>query len=1260
MINVRGFCAFNRRLIITATAFIMGFTLMHQTGFSQEEKDKASGFQHISMNVESPHFSWLAPYGGPSVKVLFVCQRRHGRDVVELVQRWPVKYRTAMFGGWRQKPNKTTTGEPDYNAWMDASVQPEINEKTASYFNARFNEFMSESPQVLVIDYFTWKMLGAPERKTVWDNVKQGMGLVVTKARREFLTEIRKKSFKRIKLNIPELPIPELRKMTTITKCLGKGRIAVVRYPSPWGVRYLVPRNSNRRIFELSCAKIAKIIQWASQQLPAAEITGIAAPGKRQWKKTGPGTLKLKLKEPKSDSYNLLLTMFDQDWTELGKKTIPLESGKTELKIDIPPVPAGTDIAVVQLSSESGIDDFAAVNVNIAATAVLKLAPVEKIVAPDRDPVAAISLKNVKPGDLLKVELCDFFGNVAAKVETAARDGKNEFSLSGGKPLSRLQFIKASLLRDGKPVVCVQTDVIRTLPYDPAKFRLYCWQQVPKSFFHRCRIGHMREMGLNANYTAGSGSKYVRDALWQNVDLATNTHTSPRKSGKDQLEKLASPEYLAENVKKMLDYMKQSDELGGQWVWTHGDELYIRGWSPEVRDVSKGPNRTAFISYLEKSYGGDIKALNKAWGTSFESFAKLVPPKNIEVPREPRAPWLDYCRFLTNTFCTYFKKINEAVLKKHPKAIVSIDGIEQFSCFDGIDWYRLQRSQNGIVIYPHDEHDNKLYSWRSGLSFMPKYGFNGYWLAYASEMTPDIAGSYPWRALFAGLGSIGFFQAYETNDIYSALYPDWNPRPTYKQVTENVSKISKGYDKLLLDSDRQWSPIGIHYSIRSWDLSFPSAKILHHVNQMGTYSHTRIYRPGYGGHVANTASGFIAMLLDIGYQPRMVATPQIEAGELSKYKVFIMPFSQSLTEAEEKEIRKFVKNGGVVIADYGTGLRDGRGNLRKDGGGSLDDIFGIRQQRGPLKEQPAIISDRISVKGKGFAWSFVKLNDLLTGPNFKLREDASSFQPGRAVFNLKGITHGDAKDGTKLFAVNPYGKGVAVYLNFSMESYLLMRSLDTGFRLKRFMQQFISQIGHVSLPACCLTAQSGFREFEAGFNLPDYNVEISKFVDGNAEYTGMAWNWKRLDWGTRKITAKFITPAHLYDSIGGKYLGYTDHSTFAITGGSPVKLFARLPYKVDSLKVSPESATLKPGTPAAFEVEVVPAGKKSPARHIIRVTVRDTAGKEISCLGESLTAQKGKASWTWRPMYNLPRGKYRASFKDVATGMEKSVDVEVK
>ena len=307
---------------------------------------------------------------------------------------------------------------------------------------------------------------------------------------------------------------------------------------------------------------------------------------------------------------------------------------------------------------------------------------------------------------------------------------------------------------------------------------------------------------------------------------------------------------------------------------------------------------------------------------------------------------------------------------------------------------------------------------------------------------------------------------------------------------------------------------------------------------------------------------------DCGFQPKMVATEQIESGALKNYKVFFMPFSQSLTEKEAAEIKKFVKNGGMLIADYACGIRDANGNLRPNGG-ALDDVFGIKQLDRKGKSQSLVISEMFRIPGKGGMTLACAVDETTTGGKIKLLKKNPIAKGGKngTLPQVYSSAVGSAKDGSPVLVSSFYGKGIAFYLNFSLEPYLRLRRTGKDLPLREMFMEILLTASELTPPAEIIGNETGVSVTRAYKSLPERGVETTVFRDGGNEYIGMIWDYKCQDWKKHGVNISFTAPAHIYDVLTGKYLGFTDKVKTSAAACS-VKLYARLPYKVESLEVA--------------------------------------------------------------------------------------------
>ena len=144
----------------------------------------------------------------------------------------------------------------------------------------------------------------------------------------------------------------------------------------------------------------------------------------------------------------------------------------------------------------------------------------------------------------------------------------------------------------------------------------------------------------------------------------------------------------------------------------------------------------------------------------------------------------------------------------------------------------------------------------------------------------------------------------------------------------------------------------------------------------------------------------------------MVARQQIEAGKLIEggYKVLALPFVQSLSVEEIEQIKKFVENGGMLIADYRTGIRDKHGKVFTKS--PLDELFGIERSSYELEKQytQVVVDDLYA------GHSYGQVKTLFHNANVKVVSD-------------KAVVIGTHESGAPLFISNKYGKGNTMYLN---------------------------------------------------------------------------------------------------------------------------------------------------------------------------------------------------------------------------------------
>jgi hypothetical protein len=142
--------------------------------------------------------------------------------------------------------------------------------------------------------------------------------------------------------------------------------------------------------------------------------------------------------------------------------------------------------------------------------------------------------------------------------------------------------------------------------------------------------------------------------------------------------------------------------------------------------------------------------------------------------------------------------------------------------------------------------------------------------------------------------------------------------------------------RLFLRAQREIDPIAIHYSQPSIQVDW----LVESCQDGSTWLRRFSSFEADHNHMAKARKALLKAIQDLGYSPRFVSATEIERGELSRYKVLVLPGSVAISDKEALEIQAFLKGGPgdrAVISDGTPGLFDGHGRLRERG--PLEDRF---------------------------------------------------------------------------------------------------------------------------------------------------------------------------------------------------------------------------------------------------------------------------------------------------------------------------------
>jgi beta-galactosidase len=436
----------------------------------------------------------------------------------------------------------------------------------------------------------------------------------------------------------------------------------------------------------------------------------------------------------------------------------------------------------------------------------------------------------------------------------------------------------------------------------------------------------------------------------------------------------------------------------------------------------------AFRNWLKSKYGS-LENLNSScgfifWSQEYEDWDEIFPPKPPLDMQNPSL-CLDWHRFLSDSWIRYqqiqvdiireiapnhiithnfmglYKELNYFKLAE-PLDIVSFDYYPKWSL--NVDYARSAMAHD--VMRSLKKKPYWIMELQSGAvkvhtAPIPKPGEIRLWTLQSIARGADGLLYFRWRSCRFGAEEYW----------HGILDHDGVPRRRFfevKKVSEDLMKIAPHIEKtnvkseiaFTLSYDNLWAfdlEVGYggknYYGLDSWDPSLDFYRVLYSKNL-----------------------------------PVDFVDPSKE--DLSKYKVVFVPSLMLIDEAAEKNLRSYVKKGGILIATTRTGAKDWN-NVIVDAAlpGVLSDLFGITVEEYtglPDDEKVGIETNETmlsrKVAGKGRCWAEMLLP----------KEDAKIV----AYYNM-GIYVGKPAA-----TINNYGEGLAIYIGSFPDEILYSAILD--------------------------------------------------------------------------------------------------------------------------------------------------------------------------------------------------------------------------
>ncbi len=1226
----------------------------------------------LSEAIETPHIRWAKPYYLGKTRALFIMPQVAQRDIIELAQRMSLEFdRVTTSQSW------STSGDlcPDFGS-------RDTNENLRSLLK-------SKPYDVIVLAAAQWqKWLEEDVRQAILARVRQGAGLVWITP-----TDLPDDLWKTLPLGKPDThvrpngqwrqdqahpitvgtpfeamprtsfqpfpPQPQAQVLASVgSEYFGyrplvavgsheQGRVVCLSYNPPDNYPpgcVLTPNLSayrNPRVYafkefddafcsfhywEYAYALLIKSMLWSCGKEPELALARLAPSAPRLTAAdAGKATIELTLRNSREPAdIRIDLTVRDAfSQVEAGTtQTVRVGAGQQTVSLSLPAgLSGGLHFAELILRNGEFVVNWGTTSFEVARAVTIATVAPDHPLSASRASTARVSvgLRGTGPATVVAT-LVDGWGRAVARTEAAAAVSGTGTVVIPVK-LERLRTqagrVRVEVFVDGHRQDRRDKRLLVTQPQAWDDFR-YTMNIYPGAFHYSPQfLRQVREDGVTDCQTglSGRGVGTMVDAgfTMRGIELVPffHFHHSPARAQlyqdmKTSYQKTHDKRYLVrdpcvnnpdfraatrQRVRNVVGHFSRY----GTYDYCLTDELSITAYGDAYDFCFCEHCLRAFRQWARGVYG-TLAALNQEWDTQFASFDDVMPMTYDEDRANP-APWADHRSFMEFTLHDYVRFVRDEVHRIDPRAGISLSGTQAPQAYGGDDvWLRTQ-VYDAVHQYGHGGQYRMHPSFKPGMGISP-------WGGYGSH-GPGVEAT-QWSNVFNGATGMSFW-----------WYPlCWNPDFSLSECGRDYKAATRplreGLGKLLMNARAEDYGIGLHYSQPSIHAAF--------FNRADS-------------QFSENREGWMTLLTDLGLQYSFVAYRQVETGELTRhpYRVLILPSSLALSSAEVTQIRQFVEQGGLLIADARTGVMDD--HCKPQGGGRLDDLFGIRRADNAARPAEGELKVGADDEGLGVAGATIPAVAQEAGLSLNGGKALVAGAPAPAVI------------------VNKVGKGTAVYLNFLLSQYVNLR---TGGKqkeqpLKDLLQGLVRRAG--------IRPVATVSEVAPGGSAPRLECQVFGFRQGTTSYVGLLPAIPKTSpeqsWET---TVTFAQPATVYDVLDRKALGNTTQVRTRLAAGK-ARLYALLPYRVSGLALQAPTQ-IAAGEAAQIAARLQTEGG-TPGLHVGRFEVCDPSGKLRPEHTANLLSHDGAFSATVDFALDYPPGKWTLRVRDVATGAAATTSIEL-
>ncbi|HEX5410551.1 MAG TPA: beta-galactosidase trimerization domain-containing protein [Terriglobia bacterium] len=604
------------------------------------------------------------------------------------------------------------------------------------------------------------------------------------------------------------------------------------------------------------------------------------------------------------------------------------------------------------------------------------------------------------------------------------------------------------------------------------------------------------------------------------------------------------------------------------------------------------------------------------------------------------SPWCDFRNFMDATFADAVLRAAQVCKAEDPNARCATEGGQ---CPFPFGWYNYEQVLRAVdVIEPYNIGNNVevIRSLKPETIMVSTHGYEytpGKPLSAEDRIQQKRAVRPIWWGVFhAHRGSLIW-----DDNLTNYRFVDEKTRdltPAAETFSELFKELHQGIPKLVVNSRRMHDGIALHYSQPSMQVHWLLSNL--------KYARQWVAHSGgdRGSHITAVRNGWTKLIEDLDCQYNFVSGSQIEAGRLSsgEYRAFIMPQSLAVSAREAEQIRQFVRDGGLLIADYRNATMNEHG--RDLGHGQLDDVFGI--SRTPSSAPVGRPGTARGVASQGSLDLQGKQLNLLTPGDNGIKPST-----GKAM----------AQSGsTPLVILNTFGKGKAVFLNLEIAAYAYQR-------LQASLASSLPELMESVLGLATITPR--LRVLGAdGKRLP--GTEVVVYSNGGCEHVAIFRNPQFDDggWGSfptmearewagsidnslvekpARIRLVWSDEKQTYDVGQRKDLGSIKSLEASLDPWSPL-VFTRSAQPLPDFRLDIPNE-IKAGAMLNLTVHDAAPLPEGTAR-VVRIEIDDPSGKTYDLYSRNLLIHATPFRESIPMAFNDPSGRWKVRARDVATG----------